>query len=433
MQETALFWFRRDLRLKDNHGLFQALKSGRPVTCIYIFDTNRLSQLEKNDARITFIHNTLSDLKKELEEYGSTLDVRFGDPVKIFPHLIRVYNFRQVFANHDYDSYSTELDHKVRNLLMEHSIKFRSFKDHVIFEKNEIIDSKNEPYVTFDPYFKKWKKSITFNKVFNYKSEFYLKNLFNMSPIEFPTINQIGFEKSKIEFNSPSLSLSTIKNYDKTKTFPGIKNGTSRIGIHLRYGTISVRECVNFALSHNDSWLTELIWRDFYNQILFHFPHIENSSFKKSYDKIKWENNEELFQKWCEGNTGYPLVDAGMRELKNTGYMHSQIRIIVSSFLCKNLRIDWRWGERYFSKHLLDFDLASNIGGWQGAAGSGVESTPYFQVSNPLKQTHSFDPQLTYIKKWVPEFKNPDYPKPIVDFIESREICFKMYKKAIIK
>lgn len=432
MQQSTLFWFRRDLRLKDNHGLFNALKSGRPVVCLFIFDTNILSRLEKKDPRVEFIHNSIVELKNELEEHGSTLDIRIGDPEKIFPHLIRIYNIRQVIANHDYDAYSISRDSKIKELLEDHNIKFNTFKDSVIFEKKEIFTIQGNPYTVFTPYSKKWKESIKFNKVTQYKSELLLNNLEKCEPRSIPSINDLGFEKTNIDIPIKKLSIEMLKNYDRTRDFPSLKNGTSKLGVHLRFGTVSIRECVNFALSFNNTWLNELIWRDFYIQILYNFPHSATQSFKKDYDKIKWENNLELFQKWCEGKTGFPLIDAGMRELNSTGFMHNRVRMLVASFLCKNLRIDWRWGERYFAKKLLDYELASNVGNWQWAAGSGVDAAPYFRIFNPTLQIEKFDNQHLYIKKWIPELKTPDYPSPIVNFIDSRDLCFKMYKKALI-
>lgn len=450
MQYT-IFWFRRDLRLEDNAGLYRALSQQQNILPLFIFDENILSKIEdKNDARVTFIHQTITDLKKTLQDLGSDIIVEYGKPLEIWQTLIATYNISKVYTNHDFEPYAQERDAAVATLLEQHNIAFHTFKDHVIFEKNEVTKDDGKPYTVFTPYSKKWLTKLQSRTAEYVKQDgttapisFYLKPyptakyFNNFAKIEkayntMPSLVSMGFSASTINFPSKTVAMGIIKNYDKTRDFPALI-GTSRLGIHFRFGTISIREKALKALFLNQTYLNELIWRDFYAQILYHFPHVEKNAFRKEYDKIQWRNDITDFEKWCNGMTGYPIVDAGMRELNETGYMHNRVRMIVASFLTKHLLIDWRWGEAYFAKKLLDFDLASNSGGWQWAAGCGTDAAPYFRIFNPAEQTKKFDKDLIYIKKWVPDLNSFRYPAPVVEHKFARERCLATYKVGLEK
>ncbi|MCK6617484.1 MAG: DNA photolyase family protein [Cyclobacteriaceae bacterium] len=424
---VTLFWFRRDLRLQDNAGLYHALKDNNNVLPIFIFDTEILDKLEdENDARVEFIHQSLEHLKKELENLGGSLAVFHGNPVKIFNDL----NPKAVYTNHDYEPYGNQRDGAVKKILEEKGARFSSYKDIVIFEKDEIVKDDGSPYTVYTPYSKKWKGALNNFYSKSYPVEKYTGNLLKIKPLPLPELSAIGFKKSGIVFPERKIKQAVIEKYHLQRDIPGIE-GTSRLSVHLRFGTVSIRKLVQVALKKNEKWLNELIWRDFYHMILWHFPHVVTQAFKPIYDQIEWRNDPEDFKAWCEGKTGYPIVDAGMRELNATGYMHNRVRMIVASFLTKHLLIDWRWGEAYFAKKLLDFDLAANNGGWQWAAGSGCDAAPYFRVFNPYIQTEKFDPDRTYIKRWVPEVDTPAYPKPIVDHNLARERVLAAYKIAL--
>lgn len=432
-QDIAIFWFRRDLRLKDNAGLYHALKSGLPVLPIFIFDTEILDKLEeRNDARITFIHQEIEALKKYLEDkLESSLKVLHGSPIKIWENLIKEYPVKKVYTNHDYEPYAIKRDKKLATLLKEKDVEFYTYKDQCIFEKEEILKDNDEPYVVFTPYKKKWLAAL---KPFYYKAyptKKYEKAFLQTKSFKSISLKQLGFTESELDFPNQSYK-KQLGNYAKDRDFPA-KDATTHISLHLRFGTVSIRQLVKDALdAKSDVWLSELIWRDFYFSILYHFPHSATESFRKEYDQIEWRNNEKEFKAWCEGKTGYAIVDAGMRELNETGFMHNRVRMIVASFLTKHLLIDWRWGEQYFAKKLLDYELSSNVGGWQWAAGSGVDAAPYFRIFNPYEQVKKFDKELKYVKKWVPEFEDPfKYPQPIVDHKAARERCLKVYKKAL--
>ena len=445
-----IFWFRRDLRLNDNAGLYHALKSDKPVLPIFIFDTNILEKLEeRDDARVTFIHDTIAELKADLEKLGSSLAVFYGKPHDIWKDLVEKYTLDTVFTNRDYESYALTRDTELKAFFKTQNIDFQRFKDHVIFENNEVTKDDGLPYTVFTPYSKKWKMKLdSKTDVYNGKNiSFYLKpypteNYFSnfikkpeiQHPLSIPSLESMNFERSVISIPSKTVARSVIKTYDTTRNYPALPNSTSKLGIHFRFGTISIREKALAAQSLNETYLNELIWRDFYSMILQHFPHIgAGKAFRPDYDRIEWRNNETEFDAWCEGKTGYPIVDAGMRELNATGYMHNRVRMIVSSFLTKHLLIDWRWGEAYFAKKLLDFDLASNNGGWQWAAGSGTDAAPYFRIFNPTEQQKKFDADFKYIKKWVKEFDTPQYKQPIVDHKMARERCLKTYSAALKK
>jgi len=426
-KSTTLFWFRRDLRLADNAGLYHALKGAQSVLPIFIFDTCILDQLEdKKDKRVDFIYQSLSELKIELEKHGSSLLVLHGDPVQIFESL----NPKAVYCNRDYEPYAIQRDGGVKNNLLRRGIEFHTLKDHVIFEKDEVLKDDGSPYTVFTPYSKKWKSKLTEFYVKIYPTEKYFGNLSKLMPLPLPSLEEIGFEKTYAAFPEREIRLKIIENYHLHRDYPGI-SGTSRLSVHLRFGTVSIRTVASLAFKKNEAWLNELIWRDFYHMILWHFPYVVDKSFKSQYDHIRWRNDQEEFEAWCNGQTGFPIVDAGMRELNATGYMHNRVRMIVASFLTKHLLIDWRWGETYFAKKLLDFDLAANNGGWQWAAGCGCDAAPYFRVFNPTLQTEKFDPELKYVKTWVPEFDTDRYRQPIVDHASARERILAVYKSAL--
>lgn len=426
----VIFWFRRDLRLKDNAGLFHALNENNKVLPIFIYDKNTLDKLNKSDHRLDFIEHSLKKLNDLLKKNDKSISIYYGKPVKVFSELIKKYNVSKVYSNKDYTPYSIKRDKKVEELLKVNNIDFNSFKDHVLFEKFEIVKNDNTPYKVYTPFSRKWLIKMSENKIDFFNSEKYIYKFFNERG-KFLTLKEIGFDKSKLNPLVLNLSSDTINNYEKTRNFPSV-NGTSKIGIHLRFGTISTREMIaKSEASKNKTFLKELVWREFFQQILFHYPHTLNKSFKPKYDRIEWLNNENQFKKWCSGQTGYPLVDAGMRELNQTGFMHNRVRMLVGSFLCKHLLIDWRWGEAYFAEKLYDYETASNVGNWQWVAGCGVDASPYFRIFNPHEQIKKFDKNLIYTKKWVPEFDSNQYVDPIVIHKEARERCLLTYKKAL--
>ncbi|WP_280513750.1 cryptochrome/photolyase family protein [Niastella koreensis] len=429
-----MFWFRRDLRLDDNAGLYHALKGNNPVLPIFIFDTNILDQLPNtSDARVEFIHDALTGMQEQLKELGSTLDVLHDTPLNAFKKLVKQYTIEAVYTNHDYEPYAQERDNRIARFLEEHGIAFHTYKDQVIFEKNEVTKDDGKPYTVFTPYSKKWKVKLNEFYLKSYPTKKYFRHFHQHAPKRIPSLQAIGFEKTGREFPTDSPDNAVIKHYDKKRDFPGVK-GTSHLGVHLRFGTISIRQLAQKASKLNETFLNELIWRDFFQMILWHFPHVgQGKAFKAEYDLIEWRNNEAEFTRWCEGNTGYPIVDAGMRELNATGFMHNRVRMITASFLAKHLLIDWRWGEAYFAEKLLDFELSSNNGNWQWAAGSGCDAAPYFRIFNPYTQTKKFDPDFAYIKKWVPEFEEFTYPGAIVEHEKARVRCLETYKKALTR
>jgi deoxyribodipyrimidine photo-lyase len=425
--DDTIFWFRRDLRLQDNAGLYHALKENSNVVPIFIFDIQILNELEdKHDRRVDFIFQSLIQLKKTLEEKGSTLLIFLGDPAQLF----RSFSIKAVYANHDFEPYAIARDAHVKSILQRRGIPFATFKDHVIFEKDKIVKDNGEPYTVFTPYSKRWKAKLDQFYLRSYATARYFHRLKQVKSAPAPDLRDLGFEKSNAVFPKRIISQAIIRNYHDTRDYPAIQ-GTTRLSVHLRFGTVSIRKLVQLAVKENDTWLNELIWRDFYAMILFHFPTVVTNSFKPAYDRIEWRNDEEEFERWCKGTTGYPIVDAGMRELSETGFMHNRVRMITASFLTKHLLIDWRWGEAYFAKKLLDYDLASNNGGWQWAAGSGCDAAPYFRVFNPELQAKKFDPDYQYIRQWIPEWGTSAYPPPIVAHTFARERVLKTYKKAL--
>lgn len=430
-QKVSVFWFRRDLRLDDNAGLYHALKSGNPVLPIFIFDTNILNDLEdKKDKRVAFIYDTLKQLNSQLTELGSSLHVLYSTPFEAYKKLSTKYQLDAVYTNTDYEPYANKRDKDIADYLLSNDILFFKYKDQVIFQKDEVLKDDGSPYTVYTPYSKKWKQKLNDFYLKPYPTEKYFDNFLKTEPLPFPSIEELGFEYIDYDVVAPELDIEIAKDYKNTRDIPSIR-GTTRLSIHLRFGTISIRKLTTESMAISEKLLNELIWREFYQMILWHFPHVVSESFKKEYDAIKWRNNEHEFEQWCKGKTGYPIVDAGMRELNKTGYMHNRVRMIVASFLTKDLLIDWRWGETYFAKKLLDYDLASNNGGWQWAAGSGCDAAPYFRVFNPYLQTKKFDAELKYVRKWVPEFEEFTYTKPVVDHNEARKRCLAVYKDAL--
>lgn len=435
-----IFWFRRDLRLSDNAGLYHALKDGLPVIPVFIFDTQILGKLsDRSDPRVTFIYDTILKLKQDLQSIGSDLDIRYGNPYEVWTSILQEYKLKNVFTNHDFESYAVDRDNAVGKLLEDNHVGFRTYKDHVIFEKNEVVKDDGKPYTVFTPYKRKWIEKLSassgsqelFQAFEAYRSEDYTQGFCKtLKDKECPDLSIMCFERSCIPMPSETVSKAIIKNYDKDRDFPAII-GTSRLGLHFRFGTISIREKAKKAITLNQTFLSELIWRDFYAMILYHFPHVEKKSFRPEYDNIVWRNDVSEFTSWCEGRTGYPIVDAGMRELSATGFMHNRVRMITASFLTKHLLIDWRWGEAWFAEKLLDFDLASNNGGWQWAAGCGTDAAPYFRIFSPDAQTERFDKDRDYIKTWVTELGTSSYPTPIVDHKFARERCLSVYKAGL--
>ncbi|WP_107039455.1 cryptochrome/photolyase family protein [Brumimicrobium mesophilum] len=426
-----IFWHRRDLRTNDNAGLFAALRKGNNVQPIFIFDENILEDLKENDQRVLYIYQHITALKEAYVKEGSDLWVFYGDPKTIFKNLIKEHNINSVFTNRDYEPYAKTRDKEIEKLLEKEEIKFRTLKDHVIFERNEVLKGDGTPYRVFTPYMKVWKNELTPFHLKSYPTEKYFKNLNKPEEIsKLISLKEMGFsEEQTQDFPPIEASDKIIKDYEKTRDIPSLK-GTTRMSLHLRFGTISIRELCRQG-QKNEKYFNELIWRDFYQMILDHFPHTADKSFKPQYDNIPWENDENHFKAWMEGKTGYPIVDAGMRELNETGFMHNRVRMIVASFLTKHLLTDWRYGEAYFAEKLLDYEMASNVGGWQWAASSGVDAQPYFRVFNPTSQQDKFDPDDKYIKKWVPEYGTNEYPKPIVEHKNAREKAISVYKDAV--
>ncbi len=426
-----IFWFRRDLRTKDNASLFHALNSDEKVLPIFIFDNSILDELEKNDARVNFIHNQLVIINNELQKCEKSLAVFYGKPKDIFEKLLAENKVNTVFTNHDYEPYARKRDKEVYQIFKENNINFKTSKDQVVFEKNEITKSNGLPYMVYTPFMKAWKEKFKTSTFKHYPSETLLQNFVQITDLANVNLSDMGFEVSNQKVQPYHVDSELIQNYEAMRNFPA-QDATSKLGPHLRFGTVSIRKMVAKAIAEtNEIFWQELIWREFFMQILWHFPHTVTQSFKPQYDRIEWRNNKTEFELWCEGKTGYPLVDAGMRQLNQTGFMHNRVRMLVGSFLCKHLLVDWRWGEAYFAEKLHDYDMASNIGNWQWVAGCGVDAAPYFRIFNPTTQIEKFDKNLEYIKQWCPDFQELAYPTPIVDHTFARERCLQVYKAAL--
>ena len=430
MDKISIFWFRRDLRLKDNHGLYQALESEKKVLPIFIFDEDILDLLEnKSDKRVDFIVQALQTLNSFLKSKNKGIKIFKGKPLEIYKKLTENYEIEAVYSNEDYEPYAIKRDQEIADFLASKNINFHQFKDQVIFHKDEIVKADKKPYTVYTPYSKLWLNEFQKIDLQGFPSEKKLDNLLDI-PFEKLKIEDIGFQKTNLAFEIPEADLHIIKTYEETRNFPAVK-GTTQLGVHLRFGTISVRKLAKIAKENNLTFLKELIWREFFMQILYHFPKVVNHSFKSKYDAIPWENNPEFLEKWKAGTTGFPIVDAGMRELNTTGFMHNRVRMITASFLIKHLLTDWRIGEAYFAEKLMDYDLSANNGNWQWCASSGCDAAPYFRIFNPDEQQKKFDPDFKYIKKWIPEFGTKYYPKPIVEHKKAREKVLKVYKQTL--
>ena len=430
MDKISIFWFRRDLRLKDNHGLYQALESEKKVLPIFIFDEDILDLLEnKSDKRVDFIVQALQTLNSFLKSKNKGIKIFKGKPLEIYKKLTENYEIEAVYSNEDYEPYAIKRDQEIANFLASKNIAFHKFKDQVIFHRDEIVKADKKPYTVYTPYSILWLNEFQKVDLQGFTSEKKLDNLLDI-PFEEFKLEDIGFQKTELTFEVPEADLHIIKTYEETRNFPAVK-GTTQLGVHLRFGTISVRKLAKIAKENNLTFLKELIWREFFMQILYHFPKVVNHSFKSKYDAIPWENNPEFLEKWKAGKTGFPIVDAGMRELNATGFMHNRVRMITASFLIKHLLTDWRIGEAYFAEKLMDYDLSANNGNWQWCASSGCDAAPYFRIFNPEEQQKKFDPDFKYIKKWIPEFGTKYYPKPIVEHKKAREKVLKVYKEAL--
>ncbi|MDX1685072.1 MAG: deoxyribodipyrimidine photo-lyase [Saprospiraceae bacterium] len=437
MSQIAIHWFRRDLRVHDNTALYHAFQSGHPVLPIFIFDKNILDELEdKNDARVTFIYDEIDRLRSTFQDHGSDVKIFYDTPEGAWKKLLDEYEVAEVYVNRDYEPYALQRDKNIAQLVEEEGGSLFRFKDQVIFDHEEVMKDDGDPYVVFTPYKRTWLDRVKQEEkegndpFHHYPSETLLQRSMKWKDEDPPSLEEMGFERSDVEIPSRQVSQKVIKVYDKKRNFPA-EDGTSRLGVHFRFGTISIREKVRKSSELNRTYLNELIWREFYSNILYHFPKVVDTSFREKYDNIEWRNNEADFELWKEGKTGYPIVDAGMRQLRQTGYMHNRVRMITASFLTKHLLIDWRWGEAWFARWLLDYELASNNGGWQWAAGCGTDAAPYFRIFNPYTQREKFDKNWEYVKEWVPEIETEDYPEPMVDHKEARERCLKVYKEAL--
>ena len=422
--KISIFWYRRDLRLEDNTGLFEALNENENVLPIFIFDDSILDELPEDDARVNFIYESLSKINKQLNNHQASIQIFKGQIDDVWEKLVTTYDIQKVYSNKDYEPYTIKRDQKIKEFLNSKGIEMKTFKDQVIFEEDEIVKADGKPYTVFTPYKRKWLEKFTkvnLNLIVNFDN-FYKKI------IDFPTLNQLGLKNSPVKVKT--YSLKNVSTYSETRNFPNL-DSTSYLSPHLRFGTISVRQIITELKNKSETFLSELIWREFFMQIIFHFPHVVTKNFRPKYDGIKWINNKEDYDNWCQGKTGYPLVDAGMRQLNETGYMHNRVRMVTAGFLCKHLLIDWRYGEAYFAKKLLDYELSSNNGNWQWAAGTGCDAAPYFRIFNPIEQLKKFDKTLTYTKKWVKDFDTLEYPKPIVDHKYARNRALEAYKKGI--
>lgn len=433
---VVLFWFRRDLRLDDNIGLEAALASGWPVVPVFVYDTDLLSKLEEAaDRRVDWLHQCLSVLQTAFVDIGTSLVVYNGRVNEAFEGWLSRFDVKAVYTNRDYEPAALRRDEAVRQLLLAAGVPLHTFKDQVVAEPHEVLKVDGSPYTVFTPYAKAWKTVVA--RITSERSRKasltpteWMTGFCPLAPETLPSLEALGFKPTGVVYAPPVIDEARIAAYHQWRDMPSVE-GTTRLGVHLRFGTVSVRRLVGLALRLNETWLNELIWREFFMSILYHFPKVEHGAFKPAYDAIAWCDDEAAFQRWCEGRTGFPLVDAGMRELNATGWMHNRVRMVVAGFLVKDLLIDWRWGETYFGNRLMDFDLAANNGNWQWAAGTGCDAVPYFRVFNPEQQRLRWDPQGLYVKRWVPEWGTSDYPAPMVDHAQARERALQVYKAAL--
>ncbi len=430
MAKYSVFWFRRDLRLEDNKGLYYALTEGKNIIPLFIFDTDITDSLPENDARVDFIYHNISIMEEDLKKKGKHLMVQKGKPAEIFQKLLNDYAILSVYTNKDHEPYGIKRDNEIAGILKEKGVEFKSYLDHLLFDKDEVLKSDDTPYNVFTPYGKKCSEKLTSEHLKHYQSEEHLNAFAKLENTKLPRLKDLGFTSPGIDFPGKNVEDTLMEQYHKTRDYPARK-GTSKLGVHLRFGTVSLRSLARKARKMNDTFLNELFWREFYAMILWHYPKVVNDSFKPKYDNIPWRNDKDEFEKWKEGKTGFPIVDAGMRELSSTGYMHNRVRMITASFLTKHLLIDWRWGEAWFAEKLLDYELSSNNGGWQWSAGSGCDAAPYFRIFNPSEQQKKFDPKAEYINNWLPEYITDKYTQPIVDHKFARERCLSTFKKAL--
>lgn len=425
-EKVSVFWFRRDLRLEDNTALARAISSGYPVLALFIFDTEIIDELPADDARISFIYQQLEKIHGQLLSRNSSLHILKGKPLVIWKELIDRYEIQAVYANKDYEPYAMRRDRELGDCLQGRGIGFHLFRDQVIFEEGDIVKEDGKPYTVFTPYKRKWLEKFRGGAPLSEASV--AGGGFLKSSFPFPSMEALGFTLSSI--GVLSYDLSNLKDYERLRDFPG-PDATSHLSPHLRFGTISIRQLIGKLGPSDEVFLSELIWREFFMQILFHFPRVVDQNFKVKYNGVAWLNRKEDFEGWCLGKTGYPLVDAGMRQLNATGYMHNRVRMVTAGFLCKHLLIDWRWGEAYFADRLLDYELSSNNGNWQWAAGTGCDAAPYFRIFNPVEQLKKFDPDLEYVKRWIPEYGSPEYPNPMIDHKFARGRALEAYREGM--
>ena len=465
----ALCWFRRDLRLHDHAALYHALTQSIEVHCVFVFDIDILDKLnDKQDRRVEFIWHSLLELRERLRQQGSTLRILHGKAQELIVRLAHELDVQAVFCNHDYEPDALLRDMFVERELGTHNIAFHHYKDQVIFEKSEILNGSGKPYSIFTPYKNAWYKKLDEFYLRAYPTEKYFSALAQGIAAALPSLESLGFvptNQSMLAGESGAEQLlgdfkPHIARYQETRNFPAV-NGTSCLSVHLRFGTVSIRSLASYAYyvggAGAQTWLGELIWRDFYQMLLHHYPTLaQDQTFKAQFNAIVFPNDVRKFTAWCEARTGYPLIDAAMRQLNQTGYMHNRLRMVVASFLVKDLHVDWRWGERYFAQHLLDFDLAANNGGWQWAASTGCDAQPWFRIFNPITQSKKFDAQGEFIRIQIPELARctdkwihapwlmptceqercgveigNDYPAPIVDHVVAREKTLSLFKEAL--
>lgn len=430
--KVSVFWFRRDLRLDDNHALYLALSSGYPVVAVFLFDRDILDKLEsKTDKRVNLIYDKLLELNKILAKAGSFLFTYNGFAKDMFSDLSGKFEIHSVFANEDYEPYAVKRDNEVRIFLKVNGISFVTVKDQVIYRYNEVLKpSDGSCYTIFTPYCRKWKERYNMESHQKFSSETLLRHLYKTNQGVFPSLDSIGFVKREYFLSDMNISDEILTHYEAGRNNPAL-DATSHVSVSLRFGFVSIRELVKLAFAKSEIWLNELIWREFFMQILANFPYVKTEPFKKQYDRIIWRNDEKEFECWKNGQTGFPIVDAGLRQLNTTGYMHNRVRMITASFLVKHLLIDWRWGEAYFAEKLMDFDLAANNGNWQWTAGCGCDAVPYFRIFNPVLQQQKFDPDFAYSLRWVPELNTLAYPAKIIDMNEAKARCMRVYKEAL--